>query len=66
MAGTYICDAHADGCPRGIPDNLGARHGHCYHESTRRRLEWQYGEIRVDQADISRWNNLGSRKAVAA
>jgi hypothetical protein len=66
MPGTYICDAHAEECPHGIPDSMGARHGHCYHESTRRRLDWQHGENRIDHADIARWNALGSRQAVAA
>ena len=39
---------------------------HCYHESTARRLEWQYGENRVNAADISAWNSLGQRREIAA
>lgn len=82
VVGTYICDDHrARECPcrpdgrgslltggarpEGISRQLWGQH-HCYHESTRRRLEWQHGENRVDQADIARWNALGTRKAVAA
>lgn len=79
---TYICDDfHAVDCPH-RPTSAGGQVGHglrpdgispqlwggnhCWHDSTRRRLEWQYGENRVDQADIARWNALGTRKAVAA
>lgn len=39
---------------------------HCYHGSTRRRLEWQYGENRVNAADIAAWNRLGQRREIAA
>jgi len=75
MPGTYICDDYdAHECPcrpaRQVmraggkrPDGISRRlwgANHCYHESTRRRLKWQHGENRIDQADIARWNALGS------
>lgn len=73
MASTYICDDYAAEC---CPDRPlaagGAPHGngwgerHCYHESTRRRLEWQYGENRVNAADVAAWNRLGQRREIAA
>jgi hypothetical protein len=75
MAGSYICDSTQAGCPDHAPNPfapVGLEPPHflppptCWHESTRRRLEWQYGENRVDEDDIARWNALGSRKAVAA
>ena len=66
MAGSYICEPYALECPHGVADTMGARHGHCWHESTRRRLEWQYGENRVNPADISAWNSLGQRREIAA
>lgn len=70
VIGTYICDDGAPGCPCVAVyitgNNTPAPDRHCWHESTRRRLEWQYGENRVDQDDIARWNALGTRKAVAA
>lgn len=67
--GTYLCghggrcgpDAYGWGS---IPDD------HCWHESTRRRLAWQYGEARAaaimagtdsaSQRDIAAWNRLGA------
>ena len=68
MAGSYICDDGTPGCPGVVPLGGSISHDdrHCWHQSTRRRLEWQHGENRVDQDDIARWNALGSRKAVAA
>jgi hypothetical protein len=71
VRGSYICDDYgAEDCPCRPASAGGFRDAwasaHCWHESTRRRLEWQYGENRVDQADIARWNALGTRKAVAA
>ena len=73
MAGSYICDPNAPGCPDETrrhpstgryPTHPDERH--CWHESTRRRLEWQYGENRVNPADISAWNSLGQRREIAA
>jgi hypothetical protein len=68
MAGSYICDDGTPDCPGAVPLGGNVPHDdrHCWHQSTARRLEWQYGENRVDQDDIARWNALGSRKAVAA
>jgi hypothetical protein len=72
VVGSYICDdPEASCCPDRPGSSGGAHHGwgcspHCWHESTRRRLEWQYGENRVDAADLAQWNGLGARKAVAA
>ncbi len=68
MAGTYICDDHnAVDCPcRPATWTRNAGPRHCWHESLRRRLEWQHGHNRVDADDIARWNALGTRKAVAA
>ncbi len=71
MAGTYICDDfHAAGCPDRPASAGGLSHGWgeriCYHESTRRRLEWQYGENRVNAADVASWNSLGQRREIAA
>ena len=38
----------------------------CYHESTRRRLKWQYGENRINADDVAAWNSLGQRREIAA
>lgn len=73
MIGTYICDDFAAvTCPCRPRSNGGAHagpNGHCYHESTRRRLAWQYGEARAasimagtDDAsdrDERAWERLG-------
>lgn len=71
LAGTYICnDPYEDVCPC-APVSFGGGPGHCYHESTRRRLAWQYGEARADEImngtddasyhDEMAWNRLGRR-----
>ena len=67
MAGSYICDPGS--CPGTRPRDGGGvpfEDRHCYHESTRRRLEWQYGENRVNADDIAAWNSLGQRREIAA
>ena len=67
VVGTYICDPEA--CPDAPPSLSWGRnvrlarpgHGHCWHESVARRLEWQGGPSEGAQADLSAWNSLGSR-----
>lgn len=66
-AGTYLCDP--DTCTEIGNDpyepTRWARtgrpgHGHCWHESTRRRLEWQGGPSVGAAADLAAWNRLGA------
>lgn len=68
VIGSYVCDAPT--C------SVFGDHGdHCWHESARRRLAWQYGEARANrialgidkatQRDLTAWNRLGSQKRAA-
>jgi hypothetical protein len=65
VVGTYICDpgfceeGHGDGNPRNGSC-------HCWHESARRRLEWQGGPSANAAADRAAWNGLGERQRAAA
>lgn len=70
LLGTYLCDDYYQkDCPNRPPAGVGA--GHCWHESARRRLEWQYGEARANRIalgidsrtnqDLSAWSRLGRK-----
>jgi hypothetical protein len=76
MSGTYICDPegclHADPAPDASVVYMRAMRlcrdgsGHCWHESTARRLEWQGGPSANAAADLDAWNSLGHRRSNAA
>lgn len=77
---TYICDRQAPGCPEkhdGLPGGeIPLAERHCWHESTRRRLAFQYGEARANRialgidaqtnTDLAAWNALGRRREAVA
>lgn len=73
IRGTYICDDYmASDCPC-RPRSSGGAHagpnGHCWHDSLRRRLGWQYGAARAaaimdgtdaaSDRDERSWERLG-------
>jgi hypothetical protein len=70
VVGPYRCDGYTPGCPDNVDPCYNDRPlGHCWHESARRRLAWQYGEARASRIalgidtttirDIDAWNRLG-------
>ena len=70
LVGSYICDG--DVCPHAVPERsmIHARlavpgHGHCWHRSTARRLEWQGGPSANAAADLAAWNGLGKKRGAA-
>lgn len=76
---TYICnDVLAPDCPDRQACHRGSHPSdrHCWHDSTRRRLEWQHGEARAASItagsdaeanrDLAAWNRLSRRQDVAA
>ena len=67
---TYLCDPDSCTAPPAPPSlHRKARlarpgYGHCWHESTARRLEWS-GPSANAAADLAAWNGLGKKRGVA-
>lgn len=76
VTGTYICDPCSCVKLNGGHRTVGGGSGHCWHETLRARLEWQYGAGRAHlislgadetaAGDLAAWNRLGSRRGRAA
>lgn len=66
VVGTYICNDPDRPCGADHFNGSHPQDRQCWHESCRRRLEWQGGPSANAAADISAWNRLGSSKRAAA
>ena len=65
VVGSYICDP--DSCSRVHVSYKRpvAGSGQCWHETLRRRLEWQGGPSANAAADLAAWDGLGKKRGAA-